>query len=381
MDAFDVAVIGAGAFGSWTAWHLAQRGKRVLLLDAYGPAHNRASSGGESRIIRMGYGNDEIYTAWARRSLGMWREFLGRTGLPLFHQTAVLWLASADGSHARRTLEVFEKLGIEHEKLTRSQMEQRYPQCDLGEISWGILEPLSGALMARRAVQAVVDDALQLRVTYRRSKVVYDAARGEAFALTSGEPAPVTAGTFVFACGPWLPKVFPDPLASRMFITRQEIFFFGTPPGETRFSPPAMPVWLDSSADAYGFPELEGRGLKVAQDQHGPRFDPDAGERVPSAEGLQAIRKYVASRFPALKNSPLVEARVCQYENTSSGDFLIDRHPHDDRVWLVGGGSGHGFKHGPVLGEFVAALICDGGEVNPRFSLESKATVQNRAVF
>ncbi|MGH9434170.1 MAG: N-methyl-L-tryptophan oxidase, partial [Terriglobia bacterium] len=381
MKSFDVAVIGAGVFGSWTAWHLARSGKKVLLLDAYGPAHSRASSGGESRIIRMGYGKDEIYSAWARRSLGLWQEFFQRTARPLFHRTGVLWLVAAGDTHARETLEVFQKLGIEHEKLSRSEMETRYPQFDLGETSWGILEPGSGALMARQAVQAVVEDAVKMGVTDRRSSVAYDAARRNVLELIAGEWKSVPAGTFVFACGPWLAKVFPELLGSRIFPTRQEVFFFGTPAGDARFSPPALPVWIDSAAEAYGFPDLERRGLKVGQDQHGPRFDPDSGDRTPGAEGLQTIRSYVTSRFPDLKNAPVVESRVCQYENTSSGDFLIDRHPEDDRVWLVGGGSGHGFKHGPAIGEYVTAMICGQGEANPRFSLDSKATVQKRAIF
>ncbi|MGH9455277.1 MAG: FAD-dependent oxidoreductase, partial [Terriglobia bacterium] len=148
-----------------------------------------------------------------------------------------------------------------------------------------------------------------------------------------------------------------------------------------RFSPPALPVWIDSAAEAYGFPDLERRGLKVAQDQHGPRFDPDKGDRTPSTEGLRQVRDYLSKRLPGLKHAPVIESRVCQYENTSSGDFLIDRHPDDDRIWLVGGGSGHGLKHGPALGEYVAAMICGNGQVNPRFSLASKATVQKRAIF
>ncbi len=131
----------------------------------------------------------------------------------------------------------------------------------------------------------------------------------------------------------------------------------------------------------YGIPDLENRGMKIALDRHGPRFDPDTGKRVVSAEGLEAMRKYVAKRFPSLKNAPVVETRVCQYENTSSGDFLIDRHPAFENVWLVGGGSGHGFKHGPALGEYVAAHVTEGGAVEERFTLATKQKVQKRAVY
>jgi sarcosine oxidase len=381
MKSYDIAVIGAGVFGSWTAWHLAQTGKRVLLLDAYGPAHNRSSSGGESRIIRMGYGKDEIYTVWAKRSLRLWQEFFRYTSKPLFHPTGVLWLATADDAYAVESLRVFQKLGIEHERMDRSELERRYPQFNFGETTWGILEPESGALMARQAVQAVVENAVKCGVTYRRARVSYDARRRSVLADSGGESGEIAAEIFVFAAGPWLSKVFPELLGPRIFPTRQEVFFFGTPPGDVRFSPPALPVWIDSAFEAYGFPDLEGRGLKVARDHHGPRFDPDLGERIASSEGLENARAYVAMRFPAMKGAPLAEARVCQYENTSNGDFLIDRNPEDARIWLVGGGSGHGFKHGPAIGEYLVARIMGQGVAEPRFALASKATEQNRAVY
>ena len=142
-----------------------------------------------------------------------------------------------------------------------------------------------------------------------------------------------------------------------------------------------MPVWVDFGDGVYGIPDLENRGFKIAPDRHGPPFDPDTGERVVTTEGVNAARDFLVRRFPALKDAPLLETRVCQYENTSSGDFLIDRHPAFDNVWLVGGGSGHGFKHGPALGEYVTSRIVEGGPVEARFQLATKGTVQKRAVF
>jgi glycine/D-amino acid oxidase-like deaminating enzyme len=142
-----------------------------------------------------------------------------------------------------------------------------------------------------------------------------------------------------------------------------------------------MPAWIDFGAEIYGLPDLEQRGFKVALDRHGPPFDPDTGERGVTDETLAAVRTHLAQRFPALQAAPLVEARVCQYENTSNGDFLIDRHPDFDNVWLVGGGSGHGFKHGPALGEYVAGCILTGSSSDTRFTLATKAVVQQRAVF
>jgi sarcosine oxidase len=378
---FDVAVIGAGSFGSWTAHHLRKSGMNVVLVDAYGPANSRASSGGESRIIRMGYGGDDVYTRWAMRDLIAWKEVFERTGQELFHSTGVLWLAHDSDVYERRCLEAFQRFGIAYEKMSRAELEQRYTQIDLGSIRWGLLERDSGALIARRAVQAVVAEAVRSGVEYRQTTV--ESPRGAriltSLDVRSGDR--IAAGIFVFACGPWFPRLFPDLLGSRIFPTRQEVFFFGTPAGDSRFAPPAMPVWMILRDEYYGLPDLESRGFKIAFDRHGPAFDPDSGDRTASPEARQAAIAYVATRFPALKAAPLLETRVCQYENTSSGDFLIDRHPGFDNVWLVGGGSGHGFKHGPSVGEHVTALITKGEAIEPRFSLASKDTVKQRAVF
>lgn len=377
----DVAVIGAGVFGSWTAYHLQKSGQKVVLLDAYGPANSRASSGGESRIIRMGYGPDELYTRWAMRSLTLWQDFFQQIGERLFHPTGVLWMAREEDSHTRNTLATLKKLNVRHETLSRPELEARYPHISFGSITWAVSEPDSGVLLARLATQAVAEEAARRGASYLPQAVATPSGRGRLAAVTTAGGARIHAGHFVFACGPWLPKLFPDLLGDRIFPTRQEVFFFGTPPGDRRFAPPAMPAWIDFSQQFYGIPDLENRGFKVACDRHGPSFDPDQGERAITREALGEVREFIARHFPALKEAPLLEARVCQYENTSNGDFLIDRHPDFDNVWLVGGGSGHGFKHGPALGEYVAARLTAGDAVEPRFTLATKDTVRKRSVF
>ena len=196
---------------------------------------------------------------------------------------------------------------------------------------------------------------------------------------TSGNE--IVAGQFVFACGPWLPKLFPDLLGELIHVTRQEVCFFGVPPGDERFKPGPLPAWIDFNDLVYGLPNLDGHGFKIAIDAHGPQFDPDTGERVVSASGLKAARDYLARRVPLLADAPVTETRVCQYENTSNGDFLVDRHPARENVWLVGGGSGHGFKHGPVVGEYVAEMMNGTGTPEPRFSLATKQKVQERKVY
>jgi monomeric sarcosine oxidase len=378
---YDVAVIGAGVFGAWTAYRLQQAGKKVVLVDAYGSANSRASSGGESRIIRTGYGPDEIYMQWSARALELWKEFFARTGRALFHRTGVLWLAVENDAYITATLENLRKHHLPHERLTRADLEKRFPQIALGAFTWGILEPESGALMARQAVQAVVEEAVRGGVEFQITRVAEPQGKGQLASIRGENGEEVHADTFVFACGPWLGKVFPKLLGGRIFPTRQEVFFFGVPAGDLRFAPPAMPTWIALADEVYGFPDLESRGIKVAIDRHGPEFDPDAGKRIVTPEGTEAVRAYVAKRFPALANAPIVETRVCQYENTSNGDFLIDCHPDFENVWLVGGGSGHGFKHGPAMGEYVTERVLHGDAIDPRFTLATKQTVQKRAIF
>jgi sarcosine oxidase len=379
---FDVAVIGAGVFGAWTAYFLQKSGATVALLDAYGPAHARASSGGESRIIRMGYGADEIYTRWSMRALPLWKQLFEEAGQPgLFRGTGVLWIAHQDESYALATLASLEKAGAVYEKLSLEDLRRRFPQIAFDDDAWGILEPRSGVLMARRAVQTVVERAQKLGVEYWLESVLAPEGGGHVAKVRTAGYETIAAEQFVFACGPWLPKLFPDILGARIFPSRQEVYFFGVPAGDARFGPPGMPTWIELKDEFYGMPDLESRGFKIANDRHGEAADPDTQSRVPTAEGIAAARKFLARRFPALKDAPVVETRVCQYENTSNGDFLIDQHPSFENVWLVGGGSGHGFKHGPSLGEYVAARVKQSAPIDSRFSLATKQSMQKRAVF
>jgi monomeric sarcosine oxidase len=378
---YDVVVVGAGCFGAWTAWHLRRMGRSVLLLDRYGAANARASSAGESRIIRMSYGADDTYTRFSHRSLGQWTALFAKVGRPeLFQGTGVLWMARRDSATAAASLRTLAQVGIAHERLDEQDLRTRYPQIVVAPGVWAIWEPDSGVLMARRAVQAVVADAVRAGADYAIANVQPPSGTKRLEAVSTAAGASIRADQFVFACGPWLGTVVPGALKGRIFPTRQQVFFFGVPPGDTRFAPPTMPTWIDFAGNFYGMPDLEARGFKVAADAHGPAFDPDRGDRVVTTEATRQAQAFLARRFPGLKGAPIVETRVCQYENTSSGDFVIDTHPGLDNVWVAGGGSGHGFKHGPAVGEYTAERVLSGRPAEPRFSLASKATVQRRVV-
>jgi monomeric sarcosine oxidase len=380
---YDFAVVGAGVFGAWTAYFLRQSGASVALLDAYGPANSRASSGGETRVIRMGYGPDELYTRWAMRSLPLWREFAARTGREFFRQTGVLWLSDDSDAYLRSLCSVLGQVGIEHEELKAKEIARRWPQLRFHDVTWGVLEPASGLLLARDAVQTLVKELVRGGVEYIPfSANAPSVSDGKLKAIQSGRES-VFAGTFVFCCGPWLPKIFPELLGERIFPTRQEVFFLGAPSGSADYRPPKMPVWLHRThADLpYALPDIEGRGFKIAFDRHGERFDPDDGSRVVAESSIARLRDYLRQHIPQLEHAPVLETRVCQYENTWNGDFLIDRHPQLENVWIAGGGSGHGFKHGPALGEYLSRRILYDAPGEPRFSLSAKLTAQIRAVY
>jgi len=379
----QVAVVGAGVFGAWTAHHLLQAGHKVTLIDAWGPANSRASSGGESRLTRAAYGKDAIYTRMAMDSLPQWKALSAVSGLPIFIPAGILFFFPSEEPYVADSIAAHRKFGLATEVLSRAEMARRFPMIDFDGISVGLYEPEFGALMARRAVLTLVDRFVKSGGTYTRGFVQAppgSAPRLDEIRLSSGER--IAAERFVFAAGPWLPKLFPDVIGPRILPTRQEVFFFAPPAGDRRFQADAMPGWADFNGGDifYGFPDLENRGVKFAHDVHGVAVDPDTQDRRPTQAALAEIVSYRDRRFPLLKGAPLTEARVCQYENSSNGDFLVDLHPDWPNVLLLGGGSGHGFKHGPEVGRYAAARLFGDTGVEPRFSLASKSETHHREV-
>ena len=367
-----VAVVGAGAFGGWTALSLLRNGAKVTLLDAWGPGNARASSGGETRIIRGTYGPAGQYTRMAARALELWKENERGWNQKLFHRTGVLWMASREDTFEKVSLPLLRDAGINYEELSDAEARRRFPQISFENVKWCIWEQDSGFLMARRGCQIVLDHFLADGGEYREVLVTPGPVLGRemsGLALSGGTT--LQADQYVFACGPWLGKLFPDIVGNLVRATRQEVFFFGTPPGDARYSEGEMPTWIDRGPDYlhYGVPGNEWRGFKAGDDARGSECDPTSQERTVSPEGLRKVRNHVEFRFPGLKGAPVVETRVCQYEQTPDENFIIDRHPAAANAWLVGGGSGHGYKHGPAVGELVAQMVLGGKAIDPIFGL------------
>ncbi len=367
-----IAVIGAGAFGGWTALYLLRGGAQVTLVDTWGPGNSRASSGGETRIIRGSYGPDQPYTKLAARALDLWKQHEAQWKRKFFFPIGVLWMAEADDAYERGSLPFLKEAGIPFEQFDVKELARRWPQISFDKVEWGIFEPQSGYLLARASTQAVVEQFVAEGGEYRQAMVAaQDLESGQWKALkvsgaANSESSAITADRYVFACGPWLGKLFPRTVGPHFIATKQEIFFFGTPAGDPRYNEGNVPVWADHSDHfMYGIPGNQGRGFKVADDTRGPEFDPTSGERVVSGDVLASVRRYLGYRFPGMKDAPLLETRVCQYENTSDNNFIVDRLPGNANAWIVGGGSGHGFKHGPALGEMAAKLVLKNEAADP----------------
>ena len=377
-----VVVVGAGVFGAWTAHHLHARGATITLVDAYGAAHSRSSSGDETRIVRCGYGPDAIYSELARQSRAEWKvldERFGRNDR-LWHECGVLWMAAGADAYTAATYNTLARLDMPPEVLDANQLDARFPLFNSDGIETALLETGSGVVSARRAVRALVGDLEQRGITIIRTRIVAPTSKAVR-SIRSDDGAEIGGDAFVFACGAWLPRVFPALLRSRIRPTRQVVVYFGTPAGDRRFASGVMPAWIDFPAGIYGTPDVAGRGVKVGIDEHGTAIDPDADDRLPDEASLNRARAWLAHRVPALASAPVVETRVCAYENSDTGDFIIDQHPEHDNVWIVGGGSGHGFKHGPAVGELVARMVADGARPDPRFALANRTTHERRAVY
>lgn len=366
-----VVVVGAGAFGGWTALLLRRAGVRVTLIDAWGPGHARASSSGETRVLRGTYGERAVYTRMAARALQLWRQHDARSQRRFFHRIGALWMFSGDAAFGEASVEPMREAGLPVAWLDADEAQARWPQIDLAGVTRVLWEPEAGYALARRACEHVVEMLVAEGGTYRVAHVAplqVDDVPARRITFADGET--IDADQFIFACGPWLGALFPDVVGHRIRPSRQESFYFATPAGDQHWLPPSMPVWLDyGSRMYYGIPGNAHRGFKIADDTYGPTFDPTHGDRAHTPEMLAEARAFLRRRFPALADAPLLGSEVCQYELTPDTHFLIDRHPDAANVWLVGGGSGHGFKMGPAVGEYVTSVVLGEAELDSTFRL------------
>lgn len=363
MNSPEVIVIGAGTFGVWTAYHLGQMGAKVTLLDAYGPGNSRASSGGETRYIQTNTSNT-TYIKSAVRAYELWKKVEAESGKKLVLAAGYLTMSSneATRSLAVKQRQLLATQGVNNmEILDQSELKYRWPQIysdDIAVAAYYDGGPSGSTLMARKGCQVVAEQFVKNGGTLTIAKGTPLINNGKVEGITAGSKT-LKAQYYVFACGPWLGKLFPDLLLPKLQVQRRDVLFVGTPAGNDQFSHPNLPSWSVSGSGYYGFSDIEGRGLKVAPYPDYNSFDPDMDERIVNPYQAKRAHDFVKKRFPALADQPIIESRVCQVTNSVDGNFIVDQLPFSENTWIVGAGSGHGFKHGPAIGEYAAKRILE----------------------
>jgi glycine/D-amino acid oxidase-like deaminating enzyme len=347
-----VVIVGAGTFGASLAWIVAGRGDEVVLVDQFAPGDTRATSGGETRLIRCSHGADADYTAMARRARTLWRELEAESGEHLMDECGVSWFAHREDGWEADSARVLERLEIPIARLAVEAAATRFPSLGTDDLAWVLHEPEAGVLRAQLAVQALAAQAAA-----RGARIVRGRGAPERDTVVLDDGSVLEGDRIVWSCGGWLASLFGELV--QLKVTRQELFFFDGGPAWAD-----APAWVDYERAAYGTGDVDALGVKVATDAEGPPLDPDADLPPASAEGERGARAYTADRFPALAGAPLKGAKTCRYELSPDSRFVAAPHPEHGSVWIVGGGSGHGFKHGPALAERLVAAW-DGAEPMP----------------
>ncbi len=366
----SVIVVGAGAFGGWSALSLLRKGLSVTLIDAWGAGNSRSSSGDETRVIRSTYGNNEFYFDLNVRALELWKENEKRWNKKLFDNKGVIWLCYDEKTPlVDDSIPFAKKHGMGYEYLDIATLLKKYPLINTKDLHHAYLDPFGGNLNARESCQAVAEAFINEGGNYIQEFVKPGKISSNnltSVVLSNGNE--LQADAYLFACGSWLGQLFPEVLGNVITCSKQEVYYLGVPK-EQSMEYDSMPVWIDVDGKDfyYGIPGNSHRGFKIGVDRRGESFDPTNSERISNPEVLAHARSFIAHRFPGLKNAPLIESRVCPYENSPDGNFIFEAHPEAQNLVFLGGGSGHGFKHGPALGELVGDLLVAGaGQVKSK---------------
>ncbi len=353
----EIVVIGGGAFGGWTAYHLQRLGHQVTLVDLYGPGNSRATSGDETRGIRTGYGDNALWSGWASEAIRRWEAWDKEWGTQMFTQTGDLCMRPDWDGFLTTTMATWDRVGVRYEKVTGDEVRQRFPQMDVTGLEVGVFEPDAGVARARYACLTVAEQFVRLGGEIVLGRAAFgDQSGGRLVDITLEPGGRLEAQTFVFAVGPWFPKLMPELLGDRIRIPLGHVFYYGAPPGDLRFNAPQCP--------SYNFPGVTGWPI-LGHDSRGFRVrvggrqadDPDSSVRFIPEEFHEPARRVLTERFPTLADAPLLETRACHYEISDTRNFIIDRHPEYDNVWLAGGGNAEGFKFGPMLGPYIADRV------------------------
>jgi sarcosine oxidase len=373
MDA-DVIVAGLGAHGSSAAYRLAARGASVFGFDRFARGHTLGSSGGLSRIIRLSYFEHPDYVPLLRRAWTLWREVERDSGEHLLTETGGLYAGPPEGELVAGALASARKHELEHEVLDAAALRTRYPLFDWPAGWQGVFERQAGWLAPERSIET------HLRLAEREGARLRFTEPIERWTSTpDGVRVTTATGTFdarrlVIAAGAWTPQLAPS-LAPELSVERNVLFWFE--PAAEREAFARLPVYILDETDRmfYGFPYVDGQGLKVAGLHFGDKADPDTVDRAASAKDEERVREWLRRRIP-LANGARRDAKVCMYTNTPDGHFVIDRLNDDSNVIVASACSGHGFKFASVIGEILADLVLDCKTRHPISFLSARRLVR-----
>jgi sarcosine oxidase len=360
MAAHDVVVVGLGAMGSAALHALARPGWRVLGIERFAPGHDRGSSHGATRLIRLGYFEHPSYVPLLRRAYELWRALEQAAGRKLLHVTGIAEMGPPDGVLVAGTLASARLHALPHEVLTAHELMRRFPAFRLPSHYVAVVQPDGGFLEVAPAIHAHLALAKNAGAEIRTGETVRAIEPCAGGVRIVSDRGIVEAGAVIVAAGPWTKSVLPD-LPAPLRVTRQVMGWFA-PTEPALVAPGRFPAFLLESAHGihYGFPPFGDGTVKVAKHHHRDEtVDPETYDRAVSAEDERLIRAAVAAHVPAA-NAPLVTAQTCLYTMMPDGDFLIDRLPGCPQVIVASPCSGHGFKFAPVIGEILADLAVDG---------------------
>jgi glycine/D-amino acid oxidase-like deaminating enzyme len=353
----SIAIIGAGAFGGWTALSLLRKDLKVTLIDAWGAGNSRSSSGDETRVIRSTYGANEFYFDLNVRALQLWKEHQQQWQRQVFFNTGVIWFCyEKDTPIVDDSIPFAKKHNMAYEYLSRQEVNKNYPAVHTGDLHHAWFDPYGGYLSARESTRLVLETFVKEGGTFIQAQAqVPEINTSHLTHLKLSNGLTIKANAYIFACGSWLGQLFPEALGNVITCTKQEVYYFGVPSNESK-KYDEMPAWVDVDGKDfyYGIPGNASRGFKIGVDKRGIVFDPTIGDHTLEPHVLADAKRFIVHRFPGLANAPLLESRVCPYESSPDGNFIFQAHPRVENILLLGGGSGHGFKHGPALGEWVA---------------------------
>jgi len=373
----SIIVVGAGAWGGWSAYMLQKAGYDVTLLDQYGPGNELSGSGGKTRILRMAYGGDPVYTEMVHRSFQLWEEHEQLWDEKFYHETGALWMfGNMQPLYATKSQPLMQEYGFSLDEIAIQDIRDKYPQIKTDDLTKAFWEPKCGYLEAGKSCKVVAEEFQRIGGEFLKERIVGINGKGKIHGLYTDSGKEMVADQYVFACGPWIVNLFPS-LKAYIYASRQEVYYYEAP---EKHLAPNLPIWLEFmppnlSTDGaglmrYGIPDHFDQGFKVAYDERNVALNPDTDSREITPETFEEISKVVFNRFPALKGAELIEHRVCVYDNSLDGEFIMDQTPDYSNGIYLGGSSGHGFKMGPAIGEMVKDKIEANLEFPKAFKLE-----------